>query len=209
MAISKEKTLEVLYDHYKDSFSYVSKYLQQRERIFVVVLVIVFLQFLQISFAEQYLEAFNAFVEQRFDLAFVFSQSVLNNLLWFLLLSTSLRYFQVNILINRQYDYIHELEEKLSKIADTEGFIQREGYGYLKDYPLFLDWVHMLYTWIFPLLLILVSVTKIASEVVLTKQFSWSLLVSIIFFLIIIITSILYLVHIHKKHGEESSDENI
>lgn len=202
MSISEEKALDILYDHYKDSFSYVSKYLLQRERIFAIVLVVVFLQFLQFSFAEQYLAAFNTFVERQFDFAFIFNQSFLDSLLWFLLLSTSLRYFQINILINRQYSYIHSLEEKISKKTGTENFIQRESQGYLQDYPLFLDWVHVLYTWVFPILLIVVAVTKIALEVTAAKQLSWSLTVSGIFFLLIIITSILYLAHIHKKSGK-------
>jgi len=203
MSISEEKALDILYDHYKDSFSYVSKYLQQRERIFAIVLIVVFLQFLQISFAEQYLTVFNTFVEKQFNFAFIFNQSFLDSLLWFLLLSTSLRYFQINILINRQYNYIHSLEENISKKTGTENFIQREGKSYLQEYPLFLDWVHVLYTWVFPILLIIVAVTKIILEATIANQLSWSLAVSGIFSLMIIITSALYLVHIHKK-----SDKN-
>ena len=37
MNIAEEKKLEILYDHYKDTFSYIREYLKQRERLFVFV----------------------------------------------------------------------------------------------------------------------------------------------------------------------------
>lgn len=199
MAISEEKKLEILYDHYKDSFSYLYGYLKQREKLFLFVLIVVFLQFLQISFSEQYLLAFNSFVEQKINFNFSVGKGFLNNLLWFLLFSISLRYFQTNVLINRQYDYLHNLEEKICIKIEEEKYISREGNEYLENYPLFSNWTHFVYTWIFPILLILVSLAKIILEISGEEKCSFSLLMGGIFFFSVLITTILYLLQIHKK----------
>jgi len=199
MVISEEKKLEILYDHYKDSFLHVLEYLKQRERLFVLVLIVIFLQFLQISFSGQYLEAFNNFVEKQFNLDFVFSKEFLNNIFWFLLFSISLRYFQINILINRQYDYLHFLEDKLCEKSGDENFIRREGKGYLDNYPVFSDWAHIVYTWAFPILLIFVGLIKIIIEIIQERKFSGGLLIGGILFLAVCTTTILYMNNVHQK----------
>ena len=196
--ISEDKKLEILHDHYKDSFSYLYGYIKQREKLFVFVLVVIFLQFLQISFSDQYIEAFNAFIEQKINFNFLVGKGFLNNILWFLLFSISLRYFQTNVLINRQYDYLHGLEERICTKTGEEKYISREGKQYLENYPLFSDWVHFVYTWIFPILLILVSLTKITLEIFMENKCSFSLLMGGIFFVAVLVTTILYLLQIHK-----------
>ncbi|MCK4554512.1 hypothetical protein KAU19_06180 [Candidatus Parcubacteria bacterium] len=199
MTISTEKKFDILYDHYKETFSYVREYLKNREKLFVFALIVVFLQFLQISFSDQYIQVFSSFVEKQFNLNFIFNKEFLNGVLWFLLFSISLRYFQTNVLINRQYGYLHSLEDKLCDQAEDKNFISREGQGYLKDYPAFSDWAHIIYTWVFPILLIFVALVKIVLEHTLKEKFSCSLFLGDIFFIAICITTILYLVHIHKK----------
>ena len=199
MNSTKEGNLEILYDHYKDTFSYTREYLKERERLFAFVLGVIFLQFLQISFVDQYLEAFNIFVEKKLGFNFAFSKEFLNNFLWFILFSTSLRYFQINTLINRQYNYLHSLEDKLCQESGDKDFIRREGRMYLKKYPIFLNWVHFLYTWVFPVILIIVALIKVILEVALENKYSLSLFIGELFFIAICITTILYLVNIHTK----------
>lgn len=202
MIISEEKKLEILYDHYKDSFLHVLGYLKQRERLFVLVLIVIFMQFLQISNSGQYLGVFNSFIEKQFNLSFVFSEKFLNNIFWFLLFSISLRYFQINVLINRQYNYLHFLEDKICKKSGDKNFIRREGLEYLDNYPIFSNWAHIIYTWVFPILLIVIASIKIIIEIIQEEKYLGSLLIGGTFFLAVCISTILYIKNVHQKERD-------
>lgn len=198
MKILKVKKIEILYDHYKDSFKYLEKYLKQREKLFVYVLFIVCLQFLQLFFSNQNIILLNTFLEFKTNFKFDYDINLLNNILWFLLLSLSLRYFQINLLINRQYIYIGNIESNICKRVKCNDYIFREGKDYLNDYPCFLDWVHFLYTWTLPLVLVIVSFCKLILEAIMSSDFlDWCF--GAMFFIMILITTILYLIAIHKK----------
>lgn len=199
MNITEEKKLEILYDHYKDTFSYIREYIKQRERIFVFVIIVVFMLFLQLSFSDQSLTAFNTFVEDKIGFNFYFSKEFFNGILWFILFSFSLRYFQINVLINRQYDYLHLVEDNICIKSGEKKYIGREGQEYLKNYPVLSDWAHIVYTWIFPILLIIISFVKIILEIIIAERHKISIYFDGIIFLTICLTAILYLVDIHYK----------
>ncbi len=187
--------LEILYDHYKDSFSLTISHLKQREKLFVWLLIIIFLQFIEFTESEKSLEALNQIIESKINYNFHFSLEYLTIFLWFALFSISLKYFQKNTLINKNYKYIHRVEEKICKIAKDKSFIIREGKFYLKNYSLFSNWSHAVYTWIFPLLLIFVSILRII------KDYSYTLsgVLNLLFFITICFTTLAYLWVIHKK----------
>ena len=205
MDISSEKKLEILHDHYKESFSYVKNYEKQRERLLAFLIIVIFFQFLQICFLDQSTSAFNAFIEKQINFSFAFNKNFFSILLWFLLFSVSLRYFQVNALISRQYKYIHQLENKLCEITRDEKFIIRERFGYKKDCSIFTEWVYIIYTWIFPVLLIIVAFVKIVLE----ESPVWILAIKFSFFLAICASTIFYLEKIHKKYSESSPNTDI
>lgn len=47
----------------------------------------------------------------------------------------TMKYFQLCLNIEKQYSYIHNIEDKLNSISE-ERLITREDYSYLKEYPL-------------------------------------------------------------------------
>lgn len=208
--MSEEKRLEILYDHYKDSFTYIQEYLKRREKLFIFILVVISLQFLQIYSSEQSVGALNAFLEKQFNFSFILSKEFVSILLWFFLFSISLRYFQINILISRQYNYVHSIEDKLCLKSEDKNFISREGREYLKNYAYLSNWAHIIYTWVFPILLLLVAFIKIILSIIIRESPYWNLVISGIFFIAICITTILYLIDIHPKNlppTERSSGE--
>ena len=69
---------------------------------------------------------------------------------WILTLAITLRYCQATVSVERQYDYLHELEEKVSRELGDEALYRREGRAYLDDYPLFQDWAYVCYCFLFP-----------------------------------------------------------
>ena len=193
------KKLDVVYDHYKDSFVCSRNYNKLRESLFNYVLIIIFLQFLQISLSAQYLELSNAVLQKQIGVNLALNKELINGFLWFLLFSFSFKYFQANVLVNRHYHYLHKLENKIDKIVGEKDFITREGKNYLESYPLFSDWAHTIYTWIFPFLLLAVASFKMFFCVALDKQSAFALHVGSFFLLGIYISTILYLIAIHKN----------
>jgi hypothetical protein len=193
--MENDSKLDLLHEHYKESCMNVKECVKQRDKLFVFVLVILFLQFLDLSIAEKSADAFNQLIFNKIGYNFNLDHVFLGALLWFLLFSTSLRYFQINLGINRQYSYIHKIENKLCELSGDCEFISREGKGYLEDYPFFLDWVHLVYTWIFPILLLTTALIKILID------FAWSTsgLLNSMFFAGVSLTTISYLITINKK----------
>ena len=83
--------------------------------------------------------------------------------IWIAITYTLVRYFQTMIHIERQYKYIAVIEQEVSRQLEWPSF-DRESNSYLKNYPKALDLIHVFYTWIIPLLLILINLLKIALE---------------------------------------------
>lgn len=76
-----------------------------------------------------------------------------------LILGTTIKYFQMCLNIEKQYEYIHKLEAKINTIAN-EKLITREGFSYLQEYPLLSALIHRMYTLFLPIGLILSMLSK-------------------------------------------------
>jgi len=192
--------ISTLYDHYKDTCSIIAEAIKRRDRL--MLFVILALGFF--AFDTVLPDASNIAVNERlnfkFGLNLNLNLAVVANVVWFLLLVFTLRYFQVAVFVERQYGYLHGIEEKLNKKAETE-LITREGKSYLNKYPLFSNWMWLLYTIIFPLFLLIVSGIKIWNELKYVYIDGWtgSLLLDSVVFVILVISVGLYLTTIHKK----------
>jgi len=123
--------------------------------------------------------------------------SFIGSLIWFGLLGLVVRYFQTVVHIERQYEYIHKLEENISSNYDNKAFT-REGKTYQKAYPLFSEWTWILYTFIFPLLLLIVIFTKVISEFHMGNK-SPVLFINVVFFLCILISTLFYLLYQFRR----------
>ncbi len=188
-----------LCSHYKDTFDNHKSTIKQRDRLFYILLLILSVFTLQLTegnisatVIEQYAEI-NSGIEISNSIEFI------STLLWFLLLGFTIRYFQIVIEIERQYEYLHSLEKLLNDFyAGTKAFT-REGKAYLSGYPLFSKWVGWLYTIIFPAL-ILISI----SIKIFPKKFSWifseiNFSIDFLSFIIIFVATILYIHKLHEK----------
>jgi len=196
----KEKELEIYYDHYKDSFSYLRLYLKQRDKYFFYSVLILFLLFLNSILPNDFEILSKSIIEKKIGLNEFSNFRLIDSILLFSVLSIAIKYFQINLLIERQYKYIHHIEKRLShKLDDFNIF--REGKAYLNQYPFFSSIIHRIYTIGFPVLLILLIVIKWRETLILTKNyeifsfFSFNTLISSI----IIVLTLFYLIWIHFK----------
>lgn len=87
----------------------------------------------------------------------------LNSLLWFVLMVLLVPYQQRSILIERQYQYLDQLEAHLNTLLGGK-YITREGEFYKQNRPKYLRHVGFLYHWFFPSLLFLVMLAKLIRE---------------------------------------------
>ncbi|MCK4796830.1 MAG: hypothetical protein KAT05_05570 [Spirochaetes bacterium] len=141
-------------------------------------------------------KAISQFVTNELELEDSIDISFIGSIIWFLLLSFVVRYFQTVVFIERQYKYIHRLEDQLSPFYNNDAFT-REGKSYLSNYPLFSKWVSILYTIIFPVLLLGVISTKIITEINNITNGFQLVYINIIIFICIFMSTVLYLLLVH------------
>lgn len=189
----EEKKLEIYYDHYKDTFENIKIYLQKRNYLTIVILCLVAVLSFQITNPEKSTEISNELVKRNIGNVFI-DFKYIESILLFALLWITIMYYQIIFVIEKNYSYIHEIEQKLSnKMSPLE--ISREGKNYLDHYPWLSSVVDKIYTIVFPFALIFVALFKWFSEKInLGGNFcNWSFWIDTIFLFGIVITSILYL----------------
>lgn len=148
----EQEKLLLLHEHYKETFNNIQDYLKLRDRLFAYVLLIVTLMLFQMYSPSGSTGAISELLTKKLELKTLIDISFLSSIIWFALLSLVVRYYQTVVYIERQYNYIHTIEDQLSPEYDRKAFT-REGDSYLKNYPLFSSWTWILYTIVFPTLL--------------------------------------------------------
>ena len=188
-----------LCSHYKDTFDIHLASIKQRDTMFYGLLIILSVFTLQLSSTEVVVSVVNDYVSKTVGVKLGNSADFVSTLLWFLLLGFTTRYFQIVLEIERQYGYLHTLEEKLNSFYPESKVFTREGKSYLSKYPLFSNWVWFLYTMFFPSLIIFCVVMRIIGEIKGMKSIEVNQVIDFTCFLIIGISSILYMYRLHES----------
>lgn len=159
------ESIKILHDHYKESFSHICSLEKNRDRFYIIVILIVGALFLQVQFPLNIKGALKNVTVQdiSLDLSLIPLASLLN-ITWTLFLVFSLRYCQAAINIERAYEYLHLLESKISSILNDKEVYVREGYAYLNNYPVFSKWVWLFYTILFPIIILLAIFILLKTE---------------------------------------------
>ena len=155
--------MELLHDHYKDSFYHIRETEKQRDRLFMILIAILGFLF----FAVMYPDSLRAIISTsgaKLNLAELPIAAILSAT-WTFLLATTLRYCQSSINVERQYSYLHALELKISENLGDPDAYRREGRAYLHDYPAFSSWAWLFYTGIFPAIVIAATAVLAYTEI--------------------------------------------
>lgn len=195
---SEDIKFQILTAHYKDTFDFLQNKLKQRDRLFVGVLCILILMLFQLYTPQEALKVVSQFISTKLNIKTQIDLLFIQSVIWFGLLAAVLKYFQTVIFIERQYNYIHRLEEQISKEYSGQAFT-REGMSYLKNYPIYLSWASFLYTIFFPILLVLIIISKIIYEFRIYSFKSKLYLFNGVIFCFILISTILYVMVLHFK----------
>lgn len=197
---------ELLYDHYKETYSIIKDNLIQRNRFFIMLFVIMTLQFLFAISPKSIITIITTIILKTYSIDISGQMVIIQCLLWLVLLYLTMRYYQSTVYIERQYNFIHSLEADIATLTNVK--FDRESGDYLNNYPKMNDMIDILYKWFFPIIYCLIICCKIISEFQSTP-FSFPLFLDIIIFICCFILTILYLVFLHsKKDISNKKEEN-
>lgn len=149
-----------LYDHYKDTIKYLKSDLSKRDSFTLYSLIFLIIYFFVEFKTTDSISLANTWLDKKIGLSININYDLLSTGVLLLLFIYILRYFQMNLNIEKQYNYIHKLENDLNTIANRQ-LITREGFSYLQDYPLLPALIHRLYNFFLPIGLILFMSFKI------------------------------------------------
>lgn len=160
-----DKQLEILHDHYKETFARLREAEASRDRLFLWLIGLFALLILEIGYPAAVGGALGKLSALGWEINLqALPLPALLNASWVLTITIGLRYCQISVLINRQYPYLHKLEETISPNVGGGDLYQREGKVYLMEYPLLLDVAWFAYCIFFPIIIIFATISLIIWE---------------------------------------------
>ena len=190
--------LELYYDHYKETCSLNKEAQSRRNRNYVVLCVLEAFSFLFLIKPETALEIFSTGINAQFNTALVLGNGILQTLLWILIAYVMIRYCQDTLYIERQYVCIDGIEKEISKLMEGSTF-DRESVGYLKDYPMVLNFIDLFYKMFSPILFLIINIVHIVSEWKVFDVLTLVLVCDTAIFAVIMIVMWFYFFEIHSK----------
>lgn len=200
--------MEVLYDHYKDTFEQQKSNLTKRDHLTVLLLILAIL-LIGLIFDPNYISSkLNAVIKAQVD-NLVFDFEFINTGLIIAFFWFSLQYYMVVLQIERMYKYLDQCEASLC--AGYTGFkINREGAYYLKSYPWMKTLADRFFVLGIPIGFITLSVCKIVNEWCWISKLHY---IDIIFLFLTTLYSLLYISNrvFHEEYFDEVShpDEDL
>lgn len=198
--VSSDTKFTALHEHYNSTFANIKESIRLRDKLTALILAVLAFMALYTFWPVDAITAFSQMTAQKLGFSISVDEGLLGSILWFALLIAIVRYTQVVVYIERQYVYIHRLEKELHNHYGDGIIFTREGESYLKKYPKFSDWIWILYMVIFPLLLVVVVLTKIINEWVnLLSAVSVPLILNTVIAFCILISLTLYMLFMHRQ----------
>ena len=201
MSLTFDKKADLLYDHYKDTYNSLQKKISERNKVFLYLIILTFLTIFSLQNLLDITHITEGFTESYFKLNdLVIGKDLVNSIILLIYLYFIIRYCQLNISINRLYEYIHSKESTLQK-EPYNIEISREGLSYLEAYPWILQFIHWIYTLFFPFFIITVIIWKWKLEFNLyIKQLdNFYFLLNTSVSMLITVSIVLYMLWIHFK----------
>ena len=192
-----EAELNNLCSHYKDTYDIHTSSIKQRDILFYTLLILLPLFYLQITSESLVNGVIEGMLDEKFGIHIDEPSNVFNTMLWFLLFGFTSKYFQTVVQIERQYDYIHHLEQIINKVYSKTKAFTREGASYASEYPIFSRWLWALYTIAFPCIILICITVRIKFEVAGTEFININLIPSLLSYLLVVVSTTLYLGKIH------------
>lgn len=160
--------IELLYDHYKESFSLSKATQKRRNKEFLVLCTLEALLFMILIRPEKAFEVMLVTISKKLDVDLLLGNTILQTLLWLLVVYVTIRYIQDMLYIERQYIFLGNLEKKIEELSSTNVF-SREGDNYQKAYPIVLNLIDLFYKMFMPIFFCTINVVRIRQEWTMVK----------------------------------------
>ena len=156
-------TLELLYDHYKETFSLSKEAQARRNKSFIVLCILEAISFLLLLKPEKIFELIREGINKELDMTLQLSNTIIQTLLWLLIVYVMIRYIQDMLYIERQYIYLDNLEKEITNLGAINIFA-REGTNYQRNYPIVLNFIDLFYKMLMPIFFALINSVRIYRE---------------------------------------------
>lgn len=190
------KELDILYNHYNDTFSILKEKEGKRDKLFMILFLLIMLLFLFSINQNSIYEMIRELVKNQINVSLTFEFNIILSFLWIVLFYSTIRYFQTVVHINRGYEYLHSIERDIDKKIEFK--FEREGKSYLDEYPILLEFIYQMYIKVFPILYCIIVYYKIVLEWQNVNYIFNNILNTIMATLIIIVTTF-YFFALHPK----------
>lgn len=194
--INDELKYSTLYDHYKETVSYLKNDLNKRDKLTLYILLLLLTFFLIELKPSNSVIIANKWLENKMGFAIDINYNILITAILLFILGVTVKYFQICLNIEKQYNYIHSLENKMNSIS-IDKLITREGYSYLKEYPLLSALIHRLYNFLLPIGLILAMTIKVYQ--LYKDNLNYITITNIFIGILVIVFTCLYLLFVHRE----------
>lgn len=186
----------IQYDHYKETFKIIRENEKERNKLFIIVIIHILVLFLFMVKPNGIYQTINEISKKYIESGLYFGINVVEIFIWISTLYFSVRYFQINVNIDRKYIYLHDLEKQLSKSLKLE--FNRESKAYEDKYPILLNLIYWTYRYIFPITYIIFLIIG----VIMSFKNSNILKISISIFvsILLILMNVLYMVQSYKEN---------
>ena len=189
-------SLEISYDHYKETCELSRQAQSRRNKNFVILCVLEATSFLFLVEPEKTYELIQEGIHQKLNMTVQLSNTLIQTLLWLIITYVMIRYIQDMLYIERQYKYMEKLEKH---IANELGVFEREGKNYQKNYPMVLNFIDLFYKMLMPIFFLAINIVKIYTEWKISKNKSIALVSYSILFVATFIIVWFYFFEIHSK----------
>lgn len=190
--------IEILYDHYKDTVSIVKNEENKRNKMFIIILIHLLVIFLASIKPESMYNTISELLKENLKTGFYFGINVFQITIMISMLYCTIRYYQINIHIDKTYSYLHKIEEDIAKEVNKD--FNREGKNYLSQYPKTLDIIYYSYKYFFPCLYTIALVCRV---IINATWDNWKIKsLETIITLILIASNILYMFDTYNQEKE-------
>ena len=159
--------LDTYYDHYKDTYSHNRAAQSRRNKSFVFLCLLEAISFMLIRNSEFICGVINDVARKKLESVIIFSNTILQTLVWILIAYVLVRYIQDVLYIERQCGYMATLEKNIrDMLGEDEGnnIFSREGDHYLENYPMVLNFIDLFYKFFSPILFTAINIVHIFHE---------------------------------------------
>lgn len=153
---------DLIYNLYTDTFNLHQENIKNRNKCFIELCISIAFLFFFTYDSNLTIAIINAMINKYLNANISFQFYVIQSLTWVITLYFTMRYYQLNVGIERMYARLDNLEKQLSENGKLD--FGREGKDYATNYPLVLDLVDIFYKWIFIFVYLIIMFTKIFSE---------------------------------------------